>query len=36
VLFPLFQFDGQQSETLIDVVVEFPRNPGTFLFVGLD
>src|SRR5882672_4786524 len=33
---PLIQFDCQQRNPLIDVIVQLSRDPGTFLFVGLD
>ena len=32
----LVQFDGQQCETLTNVIVKFPGNPGTFLFLRLN
>jgi hypothetical protein len=33
---PLLQLNHCQGEALIDVVVEFARDPGTFFFVGLN
>src|SRR6185437_8354881 len=31
-----FQLDGQQRDSLIDVVVEFSRDPSTFLFMSFN
>ena len=36
VLPELLYFDGQQSETLTDVVVKLSADPGTFLFLCLN
>ena len=33
---PLIQFDGQQRDPLIDVVVQLSGDPGAFLFVGFN
>ena len=36
MLGPLFQSHRQQRYSLIDVVVELPRDPGTLLFMSLN
>ena len=36
MLGPLFQLDGQQCNSLINIVVELPRDPGAFLFMGFN
>src|SRR5215472_2994068 len=36
ILFQALQIHRQQSDALIDIVVQFSGNPGTFLLVGLN
>src|SRR4029077_18595443 len=36
MLGPFFQLDRQQRDSLIDVVVELSRDPGTLLCMGLN
>src|SRR5882672_744182 len=36
MLVPLLQFDCQERTPWVYLVVEFPRNPRTLLFVGLN
>src|SRR4029077_18438611 len=36
VLIPSIQFNRQQSETLIDIVMKLSANPGALFFVGFD